>query len=266
MHEQKISRANPGHITMLIDDSGSEEEPLAGTNDPKFKWIEFYLKAILYLLLQRSTETKGDTPIIKPRYYLSIIQYGSKPQFWGDSVMDIETVVRKFADNGDSMGLGGNLGGTETKSGMKFAYDNLKKVVNDDKFKNSFPPILFHLTDGEAQTDASSVAEKIKQLSTADGNVLVINGYIGTQTDLQYQGPEDFPGYVDVSEVGANEDNIRLFNMSSVMPACIEENLKAMNIFPNIRPNSRLFFDVRTKEMLREVIQVIGSVESRMAR
>ena len=266
MYEQKISRANPGHITMLIDDSGSEDEPLAGTNDPKYKWIEFYLKAILYLLLQRSTESKGDDQIIKPRYYLSIIQYGSYPQFWGDQVMDIESVIEKFTDNGDSMGLGGHLGGTDTKSAMELAYDNLKKVVKDEKFQNSYPPILFHLTDGEAHTDASSVAEKIKQLSTTDGNVLVINGYIGTQTNLNYKAPEDFPGYVDVSEVGSSEDNIGLFEMSSVVPAGVEENLKKQNIFPNIRPDSRLFFDVRTKEMLREVIQSIGSFESRMAR
>jgi hypothetical protein len=149
---------------------------------------------------------------------------------------------------------------------MEFAYSHLKQVICDEKFRNSFPPTLFHITDGEAQTDAKAAVESIKQLSTNDGNVLVVNAYIGTQTDLNYNGPEDFPGYVDVSEVGASQDNIRLFEMSSAMPACVEENLKSMGIFPVIRPNSRLFFDVRTKDMLKKVVQLIGSVESRMAR
>jgi hypothetical protein len=103
-YEQKVSRSTPGLIVAVIDDSGSEADPLPGTNDAKYKWVEYDFKAILHELLQRSTETKNGAPIIKPRYYLSIIEYGSSPQFWGDPVMDIETAVRKFTDNSDSMG------------------------------------------------------------------------------------------------------------------------------------------------------------------
>ena len=96
--------------------------------------------------------------------------------------------------------------------------------------------------------------------------MLVVNAYIGTQTSLNYQGPEDFPGYLDVSEAGPGNDNIRLFEMSSVAPDCIVDNLKAEGIFPEFRSGARLFFDVRTKEMLKHVIQVIGSIGSRMER
>ena len=39
-------------------------------------------------------------------------------------------------------------------------------------------------------------------------------------------------GYVDVSEAGPSEDNVRLFNMSSPAPECIEANLKADGVFP----------------------------------
>ena len=54
--------------------------------------------------------------------------------------------------------------------------------------------------------------------------------------------------------------------MSSVAPEAITANLKADNIFPQLRDGCRLFFDVRTREMLKHVIQVIGSMGSRMAR
>ena len=143
---------------------------------------------------------------------------------------------------------------------------HLKTSLAGERFRNSFPPMLFHLSDGESATDATALAQEAMQQSTADGGALVVNAYVGTRTRLSYNGPEDFPGYIEVSEVGSREDNIRLFDMSSEVPPCIEANLKADGIFPQLRPGSRLFFDVRTKDMLKHVIQVIGSMNSRMER
>jgi hypothetical protein len=137
--------------------------------------------------------------------------------------------------------------------------------VADDKFRHSFPATVFHLSDGESQTDASVIAKQIKELSTDDGNVLLVNAFIGTQTSLAYSGPEDFPGYVTADEAGPNRYNLRLFEMSSEMPPCIHQNLVDDGIFPAMRPGARLFFDVRTKEMLKHVIQVVGSIGSRAA-
>lgn len=265
-YEKKISRSNPGLIILLLDDSGSMADNLPGTSDAKFKWVELYIKAILYELMQRSTEVSGGTAVIKPRYHLIFIKYGSNPEFWGDPVMDIEGAVRKFTESSNSLGMGGSLGGTEGKDAFEFAYNHLKQVITEERFNNSFPPILLHISDGASRTNAKSVAEKIKQLSTTDGNALVVNAYIGTETCLSYNGPEDFQGYTGISDIGTNPDNMAMFEMSSVMPQSIEDNLKAMNIFPKIRANSRLFFDVRTKDMLKHVIQVIGSIESRAAR
>ncbi len=265
-HEKMISRANPGLILMLVDDSTSMIDALLGTSDPKYKWVEGYCGIILNDLLERSSDVKGDDVVVKKRYYILVIKYGSVPELWGSQEMDIETAVEMFSHCGNSLGLGGNLGGTDAKAAFEQAYDYLQKALATDRFKDSFPPILLHLTDGESQTDASDVAEQIKQLSTNDGNVLVANAYIGTQTSLNYKGPDDFPGYIDVSEVGPSHDNIRLFEMSSQAPESITTNLKSDDIFPQLRSDARLFFDVRTKEMLKNVIQVVSSMGSRMER
>lgn len=265
-HEQKISRARPALIVMVLDDSISMSDKLFGTSDPKFKWVERYCGIIFDDLLDRCTDVKGDAHVVKPRYYLHIIKYGSNPQLWANPEMDIETAIKQFADAGDSIQLGGVLGGTDAKAAFSQAYDYLKQAVVSERFSDSFPPMLFHLTDGESQTDAQPEAQEIMQLSTNDGNVLVVNAYIGTQTSLNYKGPEDFPGYLDVSEAGPSSDNIRLFEMSSQAPETIAQNLKADGIFPELRSGSHLFFDVRTKEMLKHVIQVVGSLGSRMAR
>jgi hypothetical protein len=267
MYEKKISCQYPGLIVLVLDDSGSMADNLPGTSDAKFKWVERYVGLIFNELLARSSEVKGNGVVIKPRYCLVVIKYGSIVEIWGDPGMDIKTAVEKFTNDGNSLGLGGHFGGTDTEAGIQEAYEYLKKAVKQEKFKDSFPPMVLHLTDGMSHTDAQPVIEQIKQLSTSDGNVLVVNAFIGTDTSLSYKGPEDFPGYVDVSEAGPSTDNIKLFDMSSAAPQCIVENLKSQGTFPNIRDGSRLFFDVRTKEMLKNVLQTVASLgASRMAR
>jgi len=265
-YEKKISRAEPGLIGLVVDDSGSLAENLPGTSDPKYEWVERYVGIILHELLSRSSEVKGATVVVKPRYYLTVVKYGSRPELWGSPEMDIQAAVELFSQSGNSLGLGGHLGGTDTKAAFVEMLGHVKNSLAGERFRSSFPPMIFHLSDGESRTDAGPVAEELKQQATVDGSTLVLNAFIGTRTNLSYRGPEDFPGYTDVSEVGSSPDNIRLFAMSSVAPASIDANLKADGIFPQIRPGSRLFFDVRTKDMLKHVLQVVGSLGSRMAR
>ncbi len=265
-NEKKISRQNPGLITMCLDDSGSMSANLDGTSDAKCRWVERYFGIILKELLARSTEVKGDGVVVKPRYHVHVVNYGSSAQVWGGGEMDIERAVEKYTQAGNSLGLGGHLGGTDAAAAMQTTLAHLQSAVVDERFRDSFPPMLFHLTDGMSHTDAQAIVEQIKQLATSDGNVLVVNAFIGTQTSLIYKGPEDFPGYVEASEAGPSADNIRLFNMSSEAPDCIRQNLIEDGVFPKLRSGSRLFFDVRTREMLKHVIQVVGSLGSRADR
>jgi hypothetical protein len=265
-YEQAASRLRPILILFLLDDSASMSGCLAGTSDPKYAWVERYVGLILHELLKRSTEMKGDQPFIKPRYFIHVIKYGSTTELWGTPEMDIETAVKNFSNGGNSLGLGGHLSGTDTEGACQQTHQDLQQALTGDRFRDSFPPMVLHLTDGESQTDALRKVQQIMQLSTNDGNVLMVNAYIGAQTSLGYTGPEDFPGYLDVSEAGPGQDNVRLFEMSSQAPPCIEANLKADGIFPKLRSGSRLFFDVRTKEMLKNVIQVVGSMGVSVAR
>lgn len=266
MYEKKISTANPGLIGGVVDWSGSTRDTFPGTTDPVYMWITRYFGIILMELLTRCTNVQGSKANIKSRYYNSFVIYGSNPRVWGEDIMDIESTVKKFKEADNSFGFDNDLGGTDTKAAFENMHEILKKAVKEERFKNSFPPMLFHLTDGLSFTDATPVVDKIKQLSTSDGNVLVVNGFIGTQTNLTYKGPEDFQGYLTKEEAGPSEDNIRLFNMSSEIPEAIYQNLIDDGIFPNLREGCRLFFDVRTKEMLKHVIQVVGSIGSRADR
>ena len=269
-YERKVERAHPALIMMILDDSGSMSGSLPGSGDARYQWVERYSGIILKELLARCMEVAGETPTVKPRYYLDVVKYGSTVETWqngaeGSEELDIGEAAKKFTDSG-SLGLGAKLGGTDTSAAFQFALSRIEKALQKDRFKNSFPPIVFHLTDGESHTDATPVAQQIMNLSSSDGNVLIVNGYIGTRTQLSYNDPNDFPGYLTEQEAGPGQDNVRMFEMSSVMPATMRENLISDGIFPSIRENSRLFFDVRTKEMLKHVIQVVGSGGSRLAR
>lgn len=266
MYEKKVSVAQPTAVLGIFDDSGSMGDSLFGTSDPKFKWNERYFGLTLKELLNRCMATRNGAPIIKARYYLGVTIYGSQTRRWGREVMPIDEAVEAFAKDGNSLGLGGKLGGTDAKAAFELTYDVAERVVVDERFKKSFPLLVLHLTDGESQSDARPVAQKLMQLSTEDGPVLVANAYIGTQTKLNYRGPDDFPGYVTIDETGPNPDCNRLFDMSSEIPPSVYENLKADGIFPQLRPGARMFFDVRTKEMLCHVFQVVGSQGSRADR
>lgn len=265
-YDRKISRRCPGLILFLLDESGSMCDLLQGTSDPCFAWVERYIGILFKLLLDYSTDMKGDLQVIKPRYFVYVIEYGSTPQVWNGGLLDIETAVEKYTQANNSLGLQGRLGGTDARSAMQHAYDFLKVAIQEERFRDSYPPMVFHLTDGMSHTDAEPIVKQIQQLSTSNGAPLVVNAFIGTQTSLVYQGPDDFPGYVEESEAGPSGDNKRLFNMSSVVPELMRQTLVEQGTFPQIRAGSHLFFDVRTREMLKHVIQVVGSMESRADR
>lgn len=265
VYEKKVERQFPTSITMILDDSGSMSQAMVGTTDARCAWVERYTSIILKELLARSTEVRAEQPVVKARYFLDVILYGSTPTVWNNEseALDIGVAVEKFSQQNHSFGLNGGLAGTDAKAAFELALPRLQHAVQQDRFKDSFPPMVFHLTDGESQTDAEDVANRIKSLTTSDGNVLVVNAYIGTSTALKYKDNNDFPGYVDEQDVGGNPDNLRLFRMSSVMPDTIRQNLISDGIFPAIRADARLFFDVRTKDMLKYAIQVVGSQGSR---
>lgn len=266
MYEKLVSVIFPVLVQFILDDSGSMDELLPGTTDRKYLWVERYFGLIIQELLNRSTAIRNGTSIIKPRYYLNVIIYGSEPRLWGREMMRIDEAVNTFATAGNSLGLGGKLGGTDAKSAVEMGVEVLKRALAGELFKQSFPSISLHLTDSASQSDPTGAAQNLMQLSTDDGQALFANAFIGTQTNLNYSGPDDFPGYLDADEAGPDADCLRMFHMSSRIPSSVHANLKADGVFPQLRDGARLFFDVRTKEMLRHVIQVVGSQGSRADR
>ena len=162
MYQMKVSKKNPGLIAANLDNSGSTVDSFPGTTDAIYVWIIRFMAIILMELLARCTTVQGGQAVIKPRYYTSFVIYGSKPDFWGDGIQDIEMTVVRYNESSKSFGLNAGSGGTDTEAAFEKTYALLKEAITEERFKDSFPPMVFHLTDGESATDASAAAEKIK--------------------------------------------------------------------------------------------------------
>src|SRR4051794_23318080 len=124
-YERKVERAHPTLIQLLLDDSGSMSGTMTGTSDARYDWVERYAGTILTELLARSTEMAGATPVVRPRYYLDVIKYGTTVEPWSGDELDIGEAATKFDSAKGKFGLGGDLEGTDTAQAFQQAYDRL---------------------------------------------------------------------------------------------------------------------------------------------
>lgn len=98
---------------------------------------------------------------------------------------------------------------------------------------NSYPPTVINITDGESTDgDPTSDAERLKQLQTNDGAVLLYNIHLSSKQ----AEPVSFPS----SEAGLADSYAKqLFNMSSIFPPSVLSAAKSQGFAVN--SNSRAF-------------------------
>ena len=84
--------------------------------------------------------------------------------------------------------------------------------------RNSYPPTIFNITDGEASdgdhADIAEISERLRSYSTADGNALLINIHLAS---TENERSIVFPASVD--ELGHNYYARLLYECASEMPA-----------------------------------------------
>jgi len=233
----EINRANPTAILFLIDQSGSMAEALPSAKS-KAQFLADVLNRTLANLIIRCTKGSGvwDYFDIGMLTYMAYEEKDARVEngFQGPlssavlnpisaieaSPLRIEERLKKFED-----GAGGIVeekvkfpvwfepkanGGTPMCMAMYRAAEVLAEWC--DAHPQSFPPIILHVTDGEpTDGDPEPIAERLKQIGTNDGPVLLSNLHICSQQ----AEPILFPS----SELELPNDNAkRLFRMSSILP------------------------------------------------
>ncbi len=196
-YQAEISRANPTCFLFLIDHSSSMSSPLMGVQDNPRK-AQFVMDA-LNKVLQNLVILASKDVEVRRYYQVGVIGYGSsvgpalggnlsgQELVWVDELyanpLRIEERLRKESD-----GAGGFIevktkfavwfdpianGNTPMCQALQLAHDILYRWVEEYKF--SYPPTVINLTDGESTDgDPRPIAESLRNLSTSDGNVVLL--------------------------------------------------------------------------------------------
>lgn len=269
MYEQKISRANPQLIVILIDQSASMSE-LFFQNYSIAHTAKYITDNCLYEIMRNCVS--GDE--IRPYVDLAIIGYGTSvvsatPKIPMEqlpfSVTELQNSYIKRNEIDDSS-IGDadegvskprfewveekSLGTTSMWGALKKAKEITEKWIANHR--NSFPPMILNITDGYANDDPEigerwdsyqdlgdvstldivATVKDIQKLATTDGNVLLCNAHVSADEKKIITYP------VDIQNI-ENPFAKLMFEMSSVIPDNLLKTGVEMAL--PVRPGSRLF-------------------------
>jgi hypothetical protein len=237
----ELSRANPTCFVFLIDQSSSMAEPFGVQPDkPKAQGVADGINRLLQNLVLKCA--KGDG--VRDYFHVGVIGYGGRVEWAlggklaGQKLVPISQVadnplrIEQRTRNVDD-GAGGLVEQQfrlpiwfEAKAGgrtpMCQAISEATKAITEfiGKYPKSFPPLVINITDGKA-TDGNPemTAYSVRNLATADGNVLFFNAHLSSK-DVR---PVEYPS----QETQLPDPEARmLFRMSTVLPPKLREAAK----------------------------------------
>lgn len=227
-----IQRSDPTAFLFLVDQSGSMGDTMSGEKT-KAQFVADVLNRTLMTLVTRCTKSEG----VRDYFDVGVIGYGNSGAANGFSgslggpilnpISAIEANPVRVEDRKKKVddGAGGlveqtikfpvwfqpvNNGGTPMRAAITKAAETLVEWC--DRHPNSYPPTVLHVTDGESTDgDPEELAEMLKQIGTADGQVLLLNLHVSTNESA----PTKFPA----SDAGLPDAYAQLlFRMSSQLP------------------------------------------------
>ncbi len=238
----EISRANATAFLFLIDQSGSMEDPWAGSDGGQSKAdaLATIINRLVTEIVIKCSKDEG----VRHYFDIGVLGYGNdvRPALGGGLSGRVFVPVSEIADTPIrvedrtqkvSNGAGGLVeqtvkfpvwfepqakGGTPMTEALKQAREALAGWIG--QHPDAFPPIVFNITDGEATDgDPSKAADGVRALETSDGNALLFNIHLSS-----HRGKVEFPD----SEQGLSDDFARrLFRMSSVLPPYLQREAQA---------------------------------------
>ncbi len=232
-YQAPIQRNDPTAFLFLVDQSTSMADKMAGSEKTKAQFVSDVLNRTLMNLVTRCTKADG----VRDYFEIGVLGYGLNGPvngLGGDLAAQVLSPISAFERNPVRIeerkrkvddGAGGIVeqsvkfpvwfepvanGGTPMRAALQAAGVVLAEWC--DKHPNSYPPTVLHVTDGESTDgDPEDLASSLREFSTADGNVLVLNLHVSAVAG----NPVAFP---------ASERSLpdafgkMLFRMSSQLP------------------------------------------------
>ncbi len=242
MYERCITREHRTAFVILIDQSGSMAEKIDydGRMITKAEAVAEVTNQIIGELIERARRQDG----VRDYYDIAVVGYSGEgvTSVLGDkdgAFVSIEDLAARDVDvqmhesqrltpSGDLIShsvatpmwvLPRAMGETPMYEGLNYTFDAVKDWISRRENIDSFPPIIFNITDGES-SDCSpegmiNISHKIGSLSTTDGNAFMINVHIASTAD---QSSMVFPTFEEVKAL-TNSKAKELSYASSVMPS-----------------------------------------------
>lgn len=250
-YEMQWSSATPGLLIILVDQSGSMLSPYEG-NDSKTVFATKAVNRVIDTIIQKNFD--GESP--KNRCFITVIGYNHEVKKLSSGYLKdldanplrVDTIKKKESD-----GAGGIItvdypmpiwidpithdGATNMKGAFEMAKAIIEQWIKDKP--NNPAPVIINISDGvpyydgkdvtDCMKETIKVAQDIKNLSVADGNVLIFNAMISASGQRQ-----EFPA--SIAEC-TNDESKFLFEISSVVPDAYKAIARAKEL--NVKDGSR---------------------------
>lgn len=203
-----ISSTNPCLVVYLIDQSASMDEKFGNASHSKAEEVAEAINDTIYEMGLRCISSNGD---LKNRFEVAVIGYGKEnnkvSSGWQGKLSSKWVVsIKDIFDNPLTLKDSKPVWITpiaNTNTPMTKAFESAKRLcydwINWGNHRDSHPPIIINITDGEA-TDAGGgfnllrrEIEELKHLSTNYGGVIVLNIHISSKPGEKVLYPKDPP-------------------------------------------------------------------------
>lgn len=280
MYTQSITRTHRTAFILAIDGSGSMAEQIRfrGRLMTKAQAVAAITNGMLFELIERARRSDG----VRDYYDIAVLGYSGDDEVFsllpgpkelipvtelaaGKIPMKIETTEYRLPDGSVTLRdipvpawvEPQAAGQTPMCDALHHVRDLLTAWCADPAHAESFPPMVFNITDGEAtdcdEGELRAAAEQIKSLRTADGNVLLVNIHIAA-------GDTSHTVFFPSAEEAAYPNRYAsvLYDCSSVMPEVFNEAIREAK-GPGVLPPFRgMSFNASTEELI--TMLNIGSI------
>jgi len=290
-YNERITRANPGCILFLLDQSFSMTDALAGGGQEKQHALADAVNRLLQNIIANCTREDGvqdyfeigvlgyrtdldANPIIEPSLVKALSTQPLIPASQFQEHHEVETRIQKLSDEetGELVEMSVTMplwvkpkaeGGTPICHALLKCHETLADWIG--AHPKSFPPIVINITDGAygeageaADGDPVPYVESITSLATEDGNVLVFNCHL-SETAAQ---PFLFPA----SDELLPDENARiLYKMSSPFPDSFFQKAANEGMAEILQPNARgLAYNADATALVQ--LLNIGTIQARQLR
>lgn len=280
MYTQSITRTHRTAFILLIDASGSMVEPILFRGRPatKAEAVARITNDLLFELIERARRSDG----VRDYYDIAVMAYSGDDEVYSllpegretISVTELAacevTVRRELTEHRlpDGSAVLREIpapawiephaaGQTPMCEALRRVRDVAAAWCARPANAASFPPVVFNITDGEAtdceEEELRAVAGQIKELSTGDGNVLLVNIHIAAG-DTPHS--VFFPSEAEAA--CPNRYAALLYDCSSRMPEVFDPAIRAAKGPGAIPPFRGMSFNASAAELV--AMLNIGSI------